>query len=164
MASAMRRLVYSVLALSLAAAAFALGACGGDDNKSNSSKPTLTLQQPGTAKAPTGPTSGTNDQSGSSGKKSKRSGSSTSGTSKKQKKEKLNKALAEALTPAGQDKVSYEAARQVCRQRTLKEIREAYKVKSKSYDAIAKAVGKQYYPASRARAAVKGCAKGLSER
>ena len=174
MASAMRRLVTSLLALSLAAAAFALAACGGDDNKDNSndsSKGTLTLQQPGTAQAPTGPTATGTDQTGTNGKKKKRSSGSNGSNSQtnaqqggSKKKDKVSKELAEALSPAGRDKVSYEAARTVCRERTIKEIRATYKVKKKGNDAIANAVGRQYYPARRARAAVKGCAKGLSER
>ena len=177
MASAMRRLVTTTLALSLVAGSFVITACGGDDKKDNSGEqPTLTLQQPGTAGAPTGATAGTTDQGGSSGKKSKRSrkGRSGSGGANSQvttpqqepgkKEEKLDKELAQALSPAGQRKISYEAARKVCRERPLKEIRATYKVKKKGNDAIANAVGRQYFPADRARAAVKGCAKGLTER
>jgi hypothetical protein len=175
MASAMRRLVTSTLALSLVAGTFLIAACGGDDKKDNSSQPTLTLQQPGTAQAPTGPTAGTTDQSGS--KKSKRSRKRRSGSSGSNsnsqvttpqqepgKKEKLDKELAEALSKEGQRKISYEAARQVCREQPIKGIRQTYKVKKKGNEAIAKAVGRQYYPPDRARAAEKGCAKGLTER
>ncbi len=177
MASAMRRLVTSTLALSLVAASFLVAACGGDDDKKdNSSQPTLTLQQPGTAEAPTGPTAGATG-SGSGSKKSKRSRKRRSGsggsnsnsqvTTPQQepgKEEKLDKQLAEALSKEGQEKISYEAARQVCREQTIKGIRQTYKVKKKGNDAIAKAVGKQYYPPNRARAAEQGCAKGLTER
>jgi hypothetical protein len=176
MASAMRRLITSLMALCLAAAAFALAACGGDDNKTTSGQPTLTVQQPGT-ETPTGPTAGgTTDQTGGK-KKSKRSRRRSSGSNgsnagstepqqpkKKSKKEKLSPALAEALSKKGEDKVSYEAARQVCRERPLKEIRQTYKVKKKGNEAIADKVGRTYYPKHRAEAGKAGCLKGLSER
>ena len=80
------------------------------------------------------------------------------------KREKLDEEIAGALTGEGQAKISYEAARTVCRERKQSEIRETYKPKGKSNEDIARAVSRVYSPKSRRDAAYDGCLKGLSER
>jgi hypothetical protein len=80
------------------------------------------------------------------------------------RREKLNEEIAEALTGEGQAKISYEAARTVCRERKKSELKATYKPKGSSNEDIAKAVSRVYKPKSRSEAAYDGCLKGLSER
>jgi hypothetical protein len=183
MARAMRRLIVPLLVIFVAAAALTLGACGGDD-KSDNQGGGLTLET-GSAPPAEGPSNsaqvpgatGSSGQTGGSGKSEKGSSGASGAediiddtappaTAKKKsaKKEKVSKEIADALSGKGQDQISYDAARKVCRSRELKLIRQTYKPKGKSDTDIAKAVSKEYKPKSREKAAYKGCIKGLSER
>ncbi len=60
--------------------------------------------------------------------------------------------------------MSYAAARGVCAERPLSEIKKLYKPKGSSNEDIAKAVASFYRPAHRREAAHDGCLAGLKSR
>jgi hypothetical protein len=172
-----RHLLFSAVVAVLLAAF--LGACGGDDdNNDNGQQPVITT--PG----PTGPTvAGTTGTTGQS--KSKKSGSSkkkknrssggsngSSGSSQQQnateqpskKADETGAAFKESNSKDVQDKVSYEAAKKVCKERKLKDLRAFYKPKGNSAEDVAKAVSRYYRPKHRADAAYQGCLAGYKQR
>jgi hypothetical protein len=143
-----------------------LGACGGDDDNNNAQTRVVTATTPGpTAPADRGATGTTGNQT-KSGSKNK---SETAEKKSKQTEKKSEKPLdagkfEDPTSKEGQDKLSYAAAKQLCRERKLKDLKATYKPKGTSAKAIAKAVSVGYMPKHRAKAAYAGCLAGLKQR
>jgi hypothetical protein len=170
----MSRRLSILLLLALGAVTLALAGCGGGNSSNKASTSAQTT--------PTGPTGLTNP-TGPTGTRSKknRTGTKKQSKTKKKRAQRTRKKTTTTQTPttttktkkrvilrpptrSAEDQVSFDAAKEVCRTHSFKDIDALYKPKSHKSKDVATAVASFYHPRHRLNAAYKGCLAGLAAR